>query len=112
MKCELVQVGRELLVELAGDLDVVHAEELADALEEAERRSTHLVLDLQNVSFIDGTALGSLVGSSRRLRERGGDLQVLVSSPHILRALRVTNVDSVVMVVDKSSTVSAHPSGS
>lgn len=106
MKYEVAQAGREYIVQLAGDLDVSQADELARVLQLAEQRSSRVVLDLQAVSFIDGTALGLLVGTTRRLRDRGGDLQVWVSSPHILRALRVTNVDSLVVVVDKSSVAS------
>lgn len=103
MECEVAQDGPEVVVRLAGDLDVFSAEELTATLEEAEARSRFLVLDLQAVSFIDSTALGALVGSTRRLRDRGGDLKLLVSSPHILRVLRVTNLDSLIMVVDKST---------
>lgn len=105
MESEVAQDGPELVVRLAGDLDVLSAEQLTATLEDAEKRSRFLVLDLQAVSFIDSTALGALVGSTRRLRDRGGDLKLLVSSPHILRVLRVTNLDSLIMVVDKSTAV-------
>ena len=104
MEYDIVQSGEELTVRLAGDLDVASADELAWVLEEAEKKSSKLVLDLQSVAFIDSTALGALVGSTRRLRDRGGDLRLIVSSPHVMRVLRVTNLDSLIVVVDKSNT--------
>lgn len=105
MKHEVLKTGPQCVVRCIGDLDVSNADELAGVLQEAEHESAHVVLDLQAVSFIDSTAIGSLVGSTRRLRERGGNLQLLVSSPHILRVLRATNLDSVIVVVDASATV-------
>lgn len=105
MEYEVAQSEPQFVVRLTGDLDVSNADELAWVLQEAEHKSAHVVLDLQSVSFIDSTALGALVGSTRRLRDRGGDLQLLVSSPHVLRVLRVTNLDSLMVVVDKSAAI-------
>jgi hypothetical protein len=39
------------------------------------------------------------VGTTRRLRECGGDLKLVVDDPHVLRVLRVTNLDSLIVVM-------------
>lgn len=89
------------MVRLKGELDVSNVEQLRVTLAKAESQSENVVLDLSRVEFIDSTALGAIVGATRRLRDRGGDLRLVVTSPHILRVLRVTNLDSLIVVLDR-----------
>ena len=103
MEYEIAQDGEQLVVTLAGEVDVASADELAWVLQEAELRSLDVVLDLQKVAFLDSTALGAVVGSTRRLRDRGGDLKLIVTNPHVLRVLRITNLDSLIVVLDNSA---------
>jgi anti-anti-sigma factor len=69
------------------------------ALDGLEESTCDVVVDLRDVGFVDSTALGALVGLTRRARERGGDLRLVVDNSHVLRVLRVTNLDSLISVL-------------
>jgi anti-sigma B factor antagonist len=44
------------------------------------------------VDFLDSTGLGALVGGLKRLREAGGSLVLVISTPRILRIFQITGL--------------------
>lgn len=81
---------------VTGELDVSTSNHLRQKiLELLELSRCRLVIDLDGTEFLDSTALGVLVGASKRLRAAGGTLTVVCSQPRILRTFRVTNLEKV-----------------
>ena len=54
-----------------------------------------VIVDLTDVSFIDSTGLGVLVGAVRDVRADGGDLRLVVTEPQIIKLLELTGLDEV-----------------
>jgi anti-sigma B factor antagonist len=67
------------ILAVAGEIDVATSPELRRELHQlADREPARLVLDLSDVTFIDSSGLGVLVGALKRLREEDrGDILVL-----------------------------------
>lgn len=87
-----------MVVRLEGELDAFVAPELRDHLHRAvERRGPGgvLIVDLERVTFMDSTILGALVGAMRRMREQGGELQLVYPPPPASRIFELTGLDSV-----------------
>jgi anti-sigma B factor antagonist len=84
------------LVALSGEVDISTAprfkEDLLALMDEGVRR---IVVDLSEVTFIDSTALGVLIGGVRRLHEREGRLVLVAATRPVLRALTLTGLDRV-----------------
>lgn len=85
-----------ILISLSGELDAYDAPALRDAFGEAlaelaER--TVVVLDLAAVSFLDSTVLGTIVGLLKRVRERGGELRVVLPETDARRIFALTALD-------------------
>lgn len=78
---------------LAGELDVARAPELRRVLLDVPEGVQHVVVDLTEVSFLDSTVLGVLVGANKRLRSRGSALALVGASGIPLKALRLTGLD-------------------
>jgi anti-sigma B factor antagonist len=57
-----------------------------------------LVLDLSAVSFLDSTALGTMVGAVRRLRETGGELRLVLPDSPARRIFELTSLDQVLEI--------------
>ncbi len=91
------------VLRLEGELDAYVAPDLRERLHRLVAEETEmdvLVVDLARVSFLDSTILGTLVGGLRRMRERGGELQ-LVYPPHpVSRIFELTGLDSVFAAVE------------
>ena len=90
--------GGARLVTLRGELDAHDAPRLratfADALEGAPA-GVRVVLDLAQVSFLDSTALGSIVGLLRRVREADGELRVVLPCAPAVRIFEITGLDAI-----------------
>lgn len=67
----------------------------ADAHERARADDVSVLLDLTQVTFLDSTVLGSIVGLLRRVREAGGELGVVLPLGSALRIFEITGLDSV-----------------
>ena len=78
----------------SGEVDLVTAPELADAISALERLGLPRVLiDFGGVTFIDVAGLRVLLDAARRARARGAELVLERPTPPIARILRITALD-------------------
>ena len=82
------------VVEAAGELDihtsVVFKDSLVGAIEEG---ATRVVVDLTGVTFIDSSALGALVGGTRRSAEVGSELMIVCPAGSVARVIEITGLN-------------------
>jgi anti-sigma B factor antagonist len=82
-----------MVVSLAGELDLYNAEEVRSALLDAcSAEPEVLVVDLEEVRFIDSTALGVLIEARSRMTDRGG-FRLAAPGLETRRALEVSGLD-------------------
>ena len=56
-----------------------------------------LVLDLAGTDFMDTSGLGALVGCLKSARDAGGDLRIANAGEQVLRILKLTRLDRVII---------------
>jgi anti-sigma B factor antagonist len=89
-----------VVVSLAGELDLYNAEEMRGALLDACAGEPQvLVVDLEEVRFIDSTALGVLIEARSKLADRGR-FRLAAPGLETRRALEVSGLDSHFIVHD------------
>ncbi|HJU35899.1 MAG TPA: STAS domain-containing protein [Gaiellaceae bacterium] len=89
-----------VVVSLAGELDLYNAEEVRSALLDAcAGEPETLVIDLEQVRFIDSTALGVLIEARSRMAERSG-FRLAAPGLETRRALEVSGLDRHFLVHD------------
>ena len=89
-----------VVVSLAGELDLYNAEEVRGALLEACAGEPQvLVVDLEEVRFIDSTALGVLIEARSKLADRNG-FRLAAPGLETRRALEVSGLDRHFVVHD------------
>jgi len=93
--------GSTPVIAVSGEIDVATAPQLRECLHRviAQGEST-IVLDLLDVTFLDSTALGVLVGALKRCREAGGDLHVVVADPRIMKIFEITGLTNVFTIAE------------
>jgi anti-anti-sigma factor len=88
--------GDEVVVSVTGDLDEATAPELDLLLAAAvDTGRDHIVLDLANVAFIGGPAIGPITSADERLRARGSRLEVRSVTPMGMQLLELAGLRSV-----------------
>jgi anti-sigma B factor antagonist len=84
------------VVAVFGEIDLFTAPEFKQAvLTVIDAGSDRVVVDLTEVTFIDSSSLGVLIGAHRRLKSRGGSLVVACAREAILKTFRITGLDGV-----------------
>ncbi len=95
------QVGNAVVVRVSGELDVASAPELRIKLHElCSEKVGVLVVDLRDVTFLDSSALGVLVGALRRCRESDTQFKLLIDSPRIQKIFDITGLTSVFEITE------------
>jgi anti-sigma B factor antagonist len=99
----IIEQGSEAghyVIAARGEIDLFTAPELkqviTDVIESGERR---VAIDLSEVSFLDSTALGVLIGAVKRLRSRGGALAVVNTDSSIAKTFEITGLDQIFTIV-------------
>ncbi len=93
--------GGWTVVDIAGEIDVYTAPTLREHLSELVAAGKyHLVLDLDQVAFLDSTGLGVLVGGLKRVRAHDGSLHLVCSQERIRKVFLITGLTKVFPIHD------------
>lgn len=89
-----------LCVRLDGEIDHHTSTRLRTEVDEAIYLHTprQLVLDFQDVTFMDSSGIGLIMGRYRILRPLGGEIILLRPAPHIKRILRLAGMEKLAAI--------------
>jgi anti-sigma B factor antagonist len=94
---EIVLQGRgpERVICVRGEIDFATAPKLDEAVQQVlDEGATSLVLDFQDVTFLDSEGLKVLLRASRKLKEREGNVRLTRCSRNVKRAFEVLGLES------------------
>lgn len=87
------RAGSTCIMRLVGELDEHTAADFRlradDAIDGGYR---HLILVLKDLSFVDSSGLGVLMGRYRRLLEQGGKVSLVAPPPHVRALLEMAGI--------------------
>src|SRR5438132_9045343 len=80
----------------SGRLDVAGAPALKEAISEAVKNGPpRVVIDMEGVSFVDSTGLGSVISALKQIRGSQGDLRLAAPNQQARVVLELTTLDRV-----------------
>ncbi len=87
-------------VVIAGELDHFAAPQIRSMLDDLIRDPSvvDLVLDLENLTFMDSSGIGVLLGRLRILQARGGTLSVKNMQPSVEKLFRLSGLQKVIAI--------------
>ncbi len=90
-----------LYASVCGEIDLELADEWRAALdfELAKHRARNLVFDFAEVSFIDSSGLGVIIGRYRSVAAGGGKVTIMNARPTVYRILLVSGFDKIIRVL-------------
>jgi anti-sigma B factor antagonist len=95
------QRGAAVHVSMVGELDISTATRLEDDLRRIEAEGPELiVLDLQQLTFMDSTGLRLLITADARAREDGRRVAIVQGNEMVQRVLRLTRLDERLTIVE------------
>jgi anti-sigma B factor antagonist len=111
MNIELRETGRDgadALVSLVGDLDEAGGKAARRQLARAVASGkVNLTIDLDRVDTLNSGGLAALIATLRLARDRGGDVRVQSSQPHIRRIMELTGLSRVFRLTEPIGVLAA-----
>ena len=95
MSVEIRTTGSTVTAYLSGELDHHTAREMREAIDssvELNMPST-LVLNFKNISFMDSSGIGLVMGRYRNLIKTGAQLYITGASPQIYKVMKLAGIE-------------------
>ena len=95
----------ELICVISGDIDHHSARTVRTQIDDAliSRRPSRLVLDLSQVSFMDSSGLGLILGRFSKSSELGSDFLLLNPNEAVTRILDIAGIGRLIKIERKKS---------
>ena len=94
--------GEVLTARLEGELDhhaaVAIRQEIDKTIDSA--RPTLVIIDFRNLTFMDSSGIGLVMGRYKKTREIGAELHITNTSPQIYKVMRLSGIERLA-VIDK-----------
>lgn len=101
MKVDTETIGSNLVVRLSGELDMHTADTFRQEADTALISGVkNLILVLSNVTFIDSSGVGALLGRYRIVKERQGKMVLVGLRPAVRRVLDMSGVLGITETAD------------
>lgn len=97
-----LELERETVFVLRGEFDLLGVDVFADAIASVEPRDS-VVLDLHELTFLDSSGLGALVGLHERARAEGWSLVLAAPQPPVAMVLRISGLAQRLTIVESTS---------
>ena len=80
---------------LEGEIDHHGAAGIRDLIDRTVEQAMpeQLILDFRDVTFMDSSGIGLVMGRYRIMKELGGCIQVVNTSPHITRVMKLAGLE-------------------
>lgn len=95
--------GKAVIVSLTGEIDHHNAAALRTGIDKLiyEKRPSKLILDLENIEFMDSSGLGLIMGRYSLLREFGGELAVRNPNAGVLKICKLAGMERMIRIEKK-----------
>lgn len=84
---------RVTVAQIHGEIDVYTSPKLKESLTKLiEKGKYNLIIDLEEVRYIDSTGLGVLIGTLKKVREHNGTIAIICNNPQIKKIFNITGL--------------------
>ena len=98
MEIRTEAIQSTLVVKLSGEIDHHSAEEIRKTVDaEIEKsRIKNLVFDFDEVTFMDSSGIGVIIGRYKQIRARGGKTLIIRAKPQIDKLLELSGIKKII----------------
>ncbi|MBN2169051.1 MAG: STAS domain-containing protein [Actinobacteria bacterium] len=91
-----MDIGDYTVIKLKGEVDIYTAPSLRETIvDTVEKGRYKIVVDLDEVNFLDSTGLGVLVGGLKRVKQHEGELGIICNQEKVLRIFKITGLTKI-----------------
>ncbi len=95
MNCEFILDADKLVALLSGEIDHHQVAPIRESIDEKIEQESpkELVLDFTDISFMDSSGIGLIMGRYKKMRTLGGCISIKNPSPNTFRVLKLAGMD-------------------
>jgi stage II sporulation protein AA (anti-sigma F factor antagonist) len=95
---EFKQVRNTLVVRVRGEVDMLVSEKMRQEIDKIieENGIVNLIMNLEEVSFIDSSGLGVIIGRYKKVNASGGRMCIVGANPSIQKILVFSGINKLV----------------
>ena len=95
MECEISLTENLLIARLDGEIDHHTAKDIREKIDIQIENSDckTLVIDFSDVSFMDSSGIGLIMGRYKLMKQRQGEVKIKNPSPNTVRVLKLAGMD-------------------
>jgi len=100
MAIEITMNEENLLAKISGELDHHSAATMRTELDEkiSGLNPHKLLLDFSDVSFMDSSGIGFIMGRYKLMKENGGAVEVINTPRNINKVLKISGLDKIITI--------------
>lgn len=100
MKIDIKNENGAAVARLSGEIDHHNAKEFRTELDRyiVTAQPRELAIDFGDITFMDSSGIGLIMGRSKLMRECGGSLEVRNPQPYIRRVLKLSGIERIVKI--------------
>lgn len=101
MKIKIKSENGTAIVVLSGEIDHHTAKNLRSELDKfvIAMQPEVLAIDFSNITFMDSSGIGLIIGRYKLLKECGGQLEIHSPQPYIRRVLKLSGIERIVKII-------------
>ena len=100
----IAHLGKAVVVELAGDIDLHRATDLrASLLEIMHKKPALTVIDLHRVGFMDSSGLATLIEALQISRRHDGELKLVGIQQRVRSIFEISRLDNIFQIYDSQA---------
>lgn len=110
MPIQIISSPIKMIAYLSGEIDHHTAAAMREELDEVLIRQAPqiLCLDFGDVSFMDSSGVGLVMGRFRSIQSFGGRLEVVNLSPQIFRIMKMSGLEKLAVIKQKDMQISSN----
>jgi len=87
------EVKNAYVIDVQGEIDVYTSPRVKETINELiEKEHYNLIINLEEVRYIDSTGLGVLIGALKKVREHNGSINLICTNPQIKKIFNITGL--------------------
>lgn len=87
--------NNKIITKVTGEIDIYNSASLRKAVSDfINQNKINILLNMDDVDFIDSSCVGVLIASATDINELGGDFSIKCDSPDVMRVFELTGLDN------------------
>lgn len=101
MTVDIKSVGGHAVAVLNGEIDHHNAQEIRTQLDSyiITVQPAELTIDFTDITFMDSSGIGLIMGRCRLMREWGGNIEIRNPNQYVRRMLKISGMERIIKII-------------